>query len=61
MKMKGIRLSLPTLLYTRLGIENAILFLGETRIVTSGWHLERRSEEERAGVDREGEEEVIGE
>jgi len=53
---------LPTLLYTRLGIEKTLGFLRETRIATRRWHVERRSEEEGGGgVDGEVEEEVAGE
>lgn len=60
--MKGIRLSLSTLLHTKIGIEGTLRFLRETRIATRRWHLERRGEEEERGwVGEEAEEEAAGE
>ena len=53
-EMKGIRLSLSTLLHTRLGIEKTLGFLRETRIATRRWHLERRTEEEEGSEGGEG-------
>ena len=45
-EMKGIKLSLSTLLHTKIGIETTLGFLRETRIATRRWRLERQTEEE---------------
>jgi hypothetical protein len=44
--LKGIRLSLPLLLHTKIGIEKTLVFLKATGIATRKWHLERSREEE---------------
>ena len=60
-ELGGIRLKLPLLLYTKLGIEKTLGFLKETRIATRSWHLERRREEEQEeGLEEELEEEERG-
>ncbi|RDL32487.1 uncharacterized protein BP5553_08943 [Venustampulla echinocandica] len=44
-ELRGVRLTLPLLLHTKVGIAATINFLKETKIVTRRWHLERAEEE----------------
>jgi hypothetical protein len=44
--LQGTRLSLRTLLHTKIRIEKTLVFLKTTGIATRKWHLERRVEEE---------------
>ena len=44
--MKGARLSLPLLMYTKIGIEKTLNFLKNTGLCTRKWHLERSVEPE---------------
>jgi hypothetical protein len=43
--LKGLKLSLKLLMYTKIGIGNTLSFLKETRLCTRKWHLERIQEE----------------
>jgi hypothetical protein len=38
-------LTLPLLLHTKIGIEQLLVFLGDTKICTRTWHLQRAIEE----------------
>jgi hypothetical protein len=53
-EIKGVRLSLPLLMHTKIGIEKTLEFLKNTRLSTRKWHLERRQE-----IEQEEEEEVL--
>ena len=55
-EMKGARLSLPLLIYTKIGIEKTLNFLKNTGLCTRKWHLERSVELEQEEEEEEEEE-----
>ena len=57
-EVKVKELTLPLLLYIKVGISNLLVFLKETSIVTRKWHIQR---EELLELEEEEEEEEEGE